>query len=38
MSKETNDRLSLIAEIIYLREMNKLMCSAIANINTKEDE
>lgn len=37
MNKEINDRLNLLAEIIYLREINNLMCSVIANIKTKEE-
>lgn len=37
MPKETDERLSLLAEIIYLREMNKLMSRLIANIDTKEE-
>lgn len=32
-----DDRLSLLAEIIYLREINNLMCNVIANIGTKEE-
>jgi hypothetical protein len=31
------DRLSLLAEIIYLREKNILLSSIIANINIKEE-
>ena len=37
MSKGTDERLSLIAEIIYLREMNYLMSKIIVNIDTKEE-
>lgn len=37
MSKETDERLSLLAEIIYLREMNYLMSKIIVNIDTKEE-
>lgn len=37
MPKETDERSSLLAEIIYLREMNKLMSRLIANIDTKEE-
>ena len=32
-----DNRLSLLAEIIYLREINYLMSNAIANIGTKEE-
>lgn len=37
MSKGTDERLSLIAEIIYLREMNDLMSKIILNIAKKEE-
>lgn len=37
MSKGTDERLSLIAEIIYLREINELMSKIIVNIDTKEE-
>lgn len=37
MPKETDERLSLLAEIIYLREMNYLMSKIIVNIDTKEE-
>ena len=36
MSKGTDERLSLIAEIIYLREMNYLMSKIILNIEKEE--
>ena len=32
-----DNRLSLLAEIIYLREINYLMGNVIANIGTKEE-
>jgi len=32
-----DDRLSLLAEIIYLREINALMSNVIVNIGTKEE-
>lgn len=32
-----DERLSLLAEIIYLREINNMMCGVIANIGTKEE-
>ena len=32
-----DDRLSLLAETIYLREINNMMCGVIANIGTKEE-
>lgn len=36
MSKGTDERLSLIAEIIYLREINELMSKIILNIEKEE--
>lgn len=38
MSKETDERLSLIAEIIYLREINNLQNRIIASIAKEEEE
>ena len=37
MSKGTDERLSLLAEIIYLREINELMSKVILNIAKKEE-
>ncbi len=36
MGKETDERLSLIAEIIYLREINNIMSKIIINIEKEE--
>lgn len=36
MSKGTDERLSLLAEIIYLREINELMSKVIVNIEKEE--
>lgn len=36
MPKETDERLSLLAEIIYLREINELMSKVIVNIEKEE--
>lgn len=36
MSKGTDERLSLIAEIIYLREINELMSKIILNIEKEK--
>ena len=36
MTKETDERLSLLAEIIYLREINELMSKVIVNIEKEE--
>lgn len=35
---ETDDRLSLIAEILYLREINYLQSVIIANKRTEEEK
>lgn len=34
--EETNERLSLIAEILYLREINRIQNMIIANKGTEE--
>lgn len=38
MSKETDERLSLIAEIIYLREINNIQNRIIARIAKEEED
>lgn len=38
MEKETDERLSLIAEIIYLREINNTMSKIIINIEEETNE
>lgn len=37
MGKETDERLNLIAEITYLREINNIMSKIIINIKNEEE-